>query len=242
MSNHEIILAPETKVTVIGDIHEHNEQFDKLIDQIQPSTKHLIVSVGDIYNKGFGRNIGDKIVDKIRTLNGYVVQGNHEQRLLRQAKKSDEKISDQLNWIGKQPFSLTFLFANGTRLTVVHGGVKPGHTWSDLRRSTDFLYIRTLDENGEPIPLEWVNKDGQRILQASKKGRLWHNIYDGRFGYIASGHHAQLDGVPKFYGYSCNLDTACYVTGILTAQTFTEGGRAELLQVTGPISGSDRRI
>ena len=240
----QIQVPRNTVITVIGDIHEHKQQFDEAIKIIKPSSKHWFVSVGDIYNKGYGRDIGDLIVEKIKGLVkddiGFIIQGNHEQKLLRSAKRSGEKTSDQLRWLGKQPFALSFRFVNGSRLTVVHGGVKPKHGWSDLQGNTDLLYIRTLDEDREPIPLKWQEIDGQRVLKAEKTGRVWHEYYDGRFGYIASGHHAQKDGEPKFYPYSCNLDTACYTTGKLTAQTFSEKGREEFFQISGPAANAGK--
>lgn len=211
------------KVTVVGDIYECKKLFYSMLKRIQPSANNLFVSVGNIYMKNSKR--GDEIVDKIKQI-GYTVRGNNEEKLLRKARKTNTKISDQLKWMGEQPLSIMFRFINGTRLTVLNGGVKPGHTWLDLKNNTDLLYISTLDENKEPIPLRWVDE----ILKPIKEGKVWHEYYDGRFGYIASGHDPQTDGIPQFYAYSCNLNTSCYTTGILSAQTFSENGREKLWQ------------
>ena len=237
MDNLNIQLQPKTCVTVCGDIHEHEQQFNDMVDKVNPTESNLLVFVGDIYNKGFGVQAAERITDRIRELVenkvSYIVKGNHEIKSLRNAKKIGSKVSDQLRWLNEQPLALSFVFNTGTRLTIVHGGVTPHHTWRDLAGNSELVYIRTLNENGDYIPLKWETKNGQKVLKSTAKGKPWHELYDGRFGYIASGHHAQADGDPKFYNYSCNLDTACYHTGILTAQKFDERGKVELIQIKG---------
>ena len=227
------------KITVIGDIHEHDKQFYELIDLIKPGPDNIVVSVGDVYDKGFGVPVAEAITRTIKEFvdagYGYIVQGNHEAKQIRRHIASGAKMSPELQWLGSQPLGLSFVFSNGSRLTVVHGGVKPAHTWEDLRSNTDLLYIRTLDESGEYIPLKW--EDG--ALKPKQPGKLWHELYDGRFGYIASGHNAQKDGIPKFWKHSCNLDSACYASGKLTAQVFGESGKKELIQISGPAANPE---
>lgn len=232
----DIAVPPRTKIAVVGDIHEHEYQFDQLIDIIKPSEKMFFVSVGDVYDKGFGPPIAQAITDKIRKMNnlgyGFVVKGNHE---LKNIRKSQHALSDQLAWLEKQPLALSFVFCNQTRLTIVHGGVKPRHRWEDLNVDVETSYIRNLDEKDEMIKLKWVEEKGNRVLLPEKTGGVsWHERYDGRFGYIAAGHEPLKDGKPRFYNYSCNIDTACYCTGILTCQVFTERGLDELHSVEGP--------
>lgn len=225
------------KVVVVGDIHEHSEQFNKLIEEIKPSEKLYLAFVGDIYDKGFGIDVAEEITDSIIELvkAGYtfIIKGNHELKHIRNEKKKN-KLSKQLTWFDAQPLSLCFEFTNRTLLTVVHGGIKPGHTRDDLDTDVEICYIRQLDEHGEFIKMIKKVVDGMRVMVPAKSGgKLWHESYNGRFGYIASGHNSQKDGLPKFYNYSCNLDTACYHTGKLTAQIFSEKGREDLLTFEG---------
>lgn len=237
MNYLDIKLSDKVKVAVIGDIHEHREQFDKILEKINPGPNMIVVSVGDIYDKGFGIEAAEYIVDKFKTMSeagyAFVIKGNHELKHLKQLRYQDK--SPQLMWLEKQPLVLSFRFANNTRLTVVHGGVSPLHTWNDLNNSIDTSYIRAVDENGKAIPLKWIKTiDGKKELVPAKEGGVkWGEIYDGRYGYIASGHEAQRDGIPKFYNYCCNLDTAVFQTGILTAQIFSENGKEELISVSG---------
>lgn len=233
-----IKISSDIKVAVVGDIHEHKDQFDLLLKAIQPSEKMFLVSVGDIYDKGFGINVAEEIVDIFINMNekgyGFVVRGNHELKHIRR-NKNNINISKQLTWMGKQPLSISFEFDNGTRLTIMHAGVKPKHVWQDLNYDLEVAYIRDLDESGNMIKLDWIEENGKKTLKPrTPNGVPWHKSYDGRFGYIIAGHDPQRDGVAKFYNYSCNIDSAVYQTGILTCQVFSSSGREELMTFSGP--------
>ena len=231
-----------TRLIVCGDIHEHEEQFNKLLKKIEPSAHTWFASVGDIYDKGFGKEAAERIVDKIKELVdrrvGFVIRGNHELKHIRRAKLGKYPLSPQLEWMRRQPTSIMFEFYNRNRVLMVHGGVTPHYSLKNVAEDIDTCYIRWVDENGHHIPLKKYVVDGLMQFVPAKWGSdcdVWHTKYDGRFGYIVSGHFAQQDGVPKFYNFSCNLDTACYATGILTAQEFTEMGlKGETITIEGP--------
>lgn len=225
------------KVVVVGDIHEHEEQVDKLLSTINPSPEMILVSIGDIYEKGFGTKSAETIVNKFRKLseNGsaYVVRGNHELKCIKTAQK-DKQITKCLSWINKQPLSIIFEFYNRTRLVVIHGGVRPTHTLDDISTDIEVCYMRNLDKQNRPIKrVKNIVNGVECMVDQIPGGRVWHEVYDGRFGYIASGHNAQKDGVCKFYNYSCNLDSAVYCTGKLSAQVFSERGKEKLFTFEG---------
>lgn len=235
-----IKVPQDGKIVVVGDIHEHEEQFDKLLDEVTLSPKMILVSVGDIYEKGFGVKVAESITDKLKTLAdqglAYAIRGNHELRCIRKAKKNRKTrtMTDQLAWFDKQPLTITFEFQNKTRLLIVHGGVRPGHTLEDLKTDVETCYIRNLDKDGQLIKRTRKVVNRCAFMEDEKPGGIpWHETYDGRFGYIASGHASLKDGKPRFYNYSCNLDTAVYNTGRLTAQIFSAKGREELLTFEG---------
>lgn len=228
-------LSNDTKLAVVGDIHEHEYQFDELVKLIKPSEKMLLVSVGDIYDKGFGPEAAESITKKLQILVdnkvAYAVRGNHELKHIRKTRRDP---SPGIQWWRKQPLVLNFCYDNGSMITVLHGGVTPLHTWNNLS-DIEICYVRTIDEDGKMIKLQWVEKEGKKELIPEKpNGKVWHHLYDGRFGYIASGHDVQSDGTPKFYNYSCNLDSGCYMTGKLSCQIFSSQGREDLLTVEGP--------
>ena len=242
--NIPIVKVPSgTCVAVIGDIHEHRKQFLEIVKRVQPSEKMFLVSVGDVYDKGYGTDVAEAIIDDIKTMHasgfGFIVRGNHELKHIRKGKNRRSNMSKQLAWMAKQPLTISFEFSTGTRVSVLHGGVKPAHTWQDLGTDVEVAYVRNLDESGQMIKLKLVEENGQKVFVPEKpNGVSWHKSYDGRFGYIAAGHEPQKDGVAKFYNYSCNLDSACYVTGIMSCQIFDAGGRREFFTVSGPAKNS----
>ena len=229
-----IIKVPKgAKVYVLGDLHEHPEALKKAIKEIEPSPERLLFSVGDLYDKGWGRDTAEEMADTFKGLVqrgvGGIIRGNHELKHIRRAGRSGSRLTPQLEWFATQPLAVCFEFVNRSRLLMVHGGVTPLHKWDSLGSDIDTCYVRTIDERGKAIPLVRTKEDGKIVLKAKKEGKTWHEYYDGRFGYIASGHDAQKDGVPKFYNFSCNLDTAVYHTGKLSVQVFSAMGKEELL-------------
>lgn len=238
MNLPEIKIPDGGKIAFIGDIHEHEEQFDQLIAKIKPGPKMLFVSVGDIYDKGFGVKVAESITNKIKKIveegYGYVIRGNHELKAIQLARAANE-MTPELTWLDQQPLAQTFIFENQSRITVVHGGVLPTHTWDDLNNIVETSYVRSIGPDGKMIKMLRVKQpNGKTLMQLERTdGKIWHELYDGRFGYIVSGHNAQKDGIPKFWNYSCNLDSACYATGTMTAQIFSDAGREQLLMVSG---------
>lgn len=215
------------ELVVVGDIHENEWHFNEMLERTEVGTKRILVSVGDVYNKGDGHYVAERIIRRIKELQdagwAYMVRGNHEQRNIKNVKAAGDKFTPELKWCKKLPLILSFTFSNQNRITIVHAGVTPHHTWGNIANNTEVMYVRSLDENDRPIPLEWIEKDGVKKLRALRKGVTWHEKYDGRFGYILSGHDSQADGVVKFYKHSCNLDTKCYETGILAGQIVADG-------------------
>jgi len=224
------------ELIVMGDVHENEWHFEQMLDRAEVGTKRILISLGDIYDKGDGPHVAERIVRKIRELQeagwAYIVRGNHEQRNIKRFQKNGEKLTPELEWCKNLPLLLSFVFTNQDRITIVHAGVTPHHTWGNVTNNTEVMYIRTLDEKDRPIPLIWIEEDGVKKLRAEKKGVVWHERYDGRFGYIISGHDSQRDGVVKYYKHSCNLDTRCYDTGILAGQIIAEGRLKELVLIS----------
>lgn len=236
MNSLNIKVPKGITISVIGDVHEHPEQFFKMLDIIKPSENRWFVSVGDLADKGFGIKAFELMTDKLIELQnngyGFAVPGNHELKLCKKYKHNPSK---QLKWWKKQPLALSFEFQNGNRLTVVHAGVSPKMTWESLENDVEVCYIRDVDADGKMIPLKWETINGEKVLVKARSGGCsWHEIYDGRFGYIAAGHAAQKDGDAKYYNFSCNLDSCVYETGILTAEVFNDlGNRQETIRVSG---------
>lgn len=226
-----IRLSKDKELVVVGDIHENEWHFNEMLERAEVGTRRILVSVGDIYDKGKGPKIAERIVRKIRSLHddgwAFMVRGNHEQRNIRVLKANKKKLTDELQWCERLPLVLSFVFSNQNRITVLHGGVTPLHTWKDVTSNTEVMYVRTVDSKGKSVPYVWSGDS----MKPEREGELWHDKYDGRFGYIISGHNSQSDGIPKFYKHSCNLDTKCYKTGVLAGQIVAKGSLQELILV-----------
>lgn len=218
----------------IGDIHEQWElyyQLKNLViqDELSSNKEIIFVSLGDIFDKGYGLEFGLKIFyDLKETRPSYILCGNHE------AKKIERKESLlPIQEFEKLPKVLSFVFESKYRVTAMHAGVTPKHTWNDLKFNNDVLYTREIDENDDPIPLIWVNVNNEKKLIPKKQNGInWHEKYDGRFGFIVSGHQMQKDGVAKFYKHSCNIDSGAYLTGILTGALFDQDGLKKIYKTS----------
>jgi UDP-2,3-diacylglucosamine pyrophosphatase LpxH len=233
-----IKLQNDVKLAVVGDIHAHSEQFFKIFKQVTPTDKLIFVSVGDLFNKGFGDSHSELVIDALKPYvklgQAFVLRGNHELKLIQKCRQNKE-FTEHLWWCDKQPLAISFEFENQSKVTIVHGGVTPNHTWDDLNFDVETSYVRNVDDQGKMVPMVWKkDKENKKFLELEKPGKKWHEVYDGRFGYIISGHDAQRNGVPKFYNYSCNIDTCCYQTGILTCLIYGSNGQEELITATGP--------
>ena len=145
------------ELVVVGDIHENEWHFEEMLKRTEVGTKRILVSVGDVYDKGEGHHIAERIIRRIQKLQesgwAYIVRGNHEQRNIKNAKYNNKKLSPELEWCKNLPLTLSFLFWNQNRITIMHAGVTPKHTWGNITNNTEVMYIRQLDENDRPIPL-----------------------------------------------------------------------------------------
>jgi predicted phosphodiesterase len=236
MKDKNIYVPSDVSVCFVGDIHEHEEQFYKLVDLWRPSDKKWLVSVGDIYDKGFGVDSANKIIRTFMELNdkgvGFVVKGNHELKKIKKERKNG--LSYELQWLSTQPLSLSFEFKKGKIVTVVHGGVTPNMYKDDLTKNIEVCFVRDVDPDGDMIQIQLIESEGKKIYKNKKEGGVnWHKKYNGRFGYIVSGHAANEEG-PLYFNNSCNLDTKVSETGILSAQVFLPNGNlGDTIKITG---------
>lgn len=212
------------KLAFVGDIHEQEAHFYKLLEKINPSeqTKIILVSLGDVYDKGNGVNSAKKIINSIRDLYkqnlAYMIRGNHEQKHIKQA-RTKNNVYDELRWVSMQPVSLQFKFENNTYVTAIHGGITPKCSEKNLTE-VNVMYLRNIDKKGNPV-----------VSHTSEDQIPWGQVYDGRFGYMFCGHSPQFTGEPLFWPYACNVDTGCYKTGVLSCQIFSEKGLEDLIQI-----------
>jgi hypothetical protein len=200
-----IKLLNNSELFIIGDINNNKILFDQLIEQADICSTRFLVSIGNIYSK---IQTSESIIRKICALQeqglAYMIRGSNEQRHL--LKKG--KFTKELEWCSKLPLILSFIFSNQNRITVVHGGISSNQNWNNIDSNSEIMYIKNLNSFGKPIPGD---------------GIPWYELYDGRFGYIISGHTPNKDGKIKYNKHSCNINTDCSNTGILSGQIIKDG-------------------
>lgn len=237
MNYLDIKLAADVKILAVSDIHEHSVQFFELINQFEFSDKLKLVVCGDLIDKGFGFKAFESITTKIKELSdagfAYVIKGNHELKRIKKS-KNKENFHPLLQWLDKQPISLSFLYPNGQRYTCVHAGITPDMKFSELNTDLNVCYVRYLDTGTyKHVPAKKIEIDGKvQYVPAKEPVVNWHDIYDGRFGYIISGHQSNASG-PHFYNYSCDIDSAVFKTGKLTGVLFNQNGKEDIIAVYG---------
>jgi len=235
-----IIKIPQnTEIMVVSDLHAHIYQFNRLLELYPPNKHRIICQLGDLFDKGFETQENDAyaICDKLEALESvslaYGILGNHCLKKLSKNKPGTR--NRQLQWLSTLPLYRCFEFENGKRVLCIHSGVLPSFTEKDLEKNIEIVYIRKVNAQGKMIPLIWKMINGvNTLVEKELNGINWHELYDGRFGYICSGHQAQEDGIPKYYNYSCNLDCSIYSTGKLCVQFITgEGNLGKQIFIEG---------
>lgn len=228
-----IKISSDTKLLFISDIHEHSDQFFTILNKYNISDKLKLVVCGDVLDKGFGINEGFLVLNKIKELvnlgHAFFIKGNHELKNIKKYRNNGD-LPPILQWVEQQPLSLSFVYPNSSRYTAIHAGVDPKMSWKDLTHDLNLCYIRYLSNNDKTKVLFKPDKIKEELLKENIS--VWHESYDGRFGYIVSGHNSNVKG-PTFYNYSCNIDTGVFASGKLTAILFGSEGREEIFQAIG---------
>jgi serine/threonine protein phosphatase 1 len=67
-------------IIILGDIHGCKDELEDLLDIVQPSSRDMLVSVGDVIHKG-PDSVG--VIRRLRELKAVLVLGNHEEKQAR---------------------------------------------------------------------------------------------------------------------------------------------------------------
>jgi len=244
-----INISKNTELLFLTDIHAHKYQFFEALKKYPPNNNRILCACGDYLDKGFletEKEDEEEICNKLMELQNdslcFAIKGNHE---IKRSKKIKDNTNTQVNWIRTLPLCLRFSFESGKRITVIHAGITPLMTENDLDKNIETCYVRDIDpETNKMIPLKWVDIDGVKTLVKEKPGVLWHELYDGRFGFVISGHDANRQfGEARYYNYSCNLDSAVYSSGNLSILIIDGFGNIKTKDVIhGPASNPELNI
>ena len=114
------------RLAIVGDSHGHAKAFSSASQEALEAGCWL-VSLGDVHDKGWGpkeeNEITSILMDAQEKGYGYAIKGNHEIKNIR--KNRHTTLTKELEWWNKQPVCISFDFWNGTKITVVHGGITP---------------------------------------------------------------------------------------------------------------------
>lgn len=200
----------DRKTFVIGDVHACFDEFLNLLKKIEyKKTKHRLILVGDIINRG---PYSLKMLEWVRDHQIEMVRGNHEQIFIEKAYSDDlspslkklkqdmeGKLEDHLAWLSKLPF-----YIEEKDFIVVHAGIAPGQSVQNCKPHL-LMNIRTWDGKGEDI---------QSLDQPA-----WHELYQEK-KLVLYGHWAK-QGL-KVKANSIGLDTGCVYGGQLSGILLAE--------------------
>ncbi len=189
------------KTYVIGDIHGCYDEFMKLLEKIEVTDDDLIISLGDIVDRG-NKSVELYHYFKNRK-NVLVLMGNHERKHLNGVLNYSQEIvkvqfQDKYNefraWLKTLPY-----FYETDSAIIVHAF---------------FEHDKKLYEQKEEV-LSGTTSGSKYLEQKYTKGKNWSDYYDGTKP-IIYGHHVVGD-IPKIKNNTYGIDTGACHGGMLTA-------------------------
>ena len=190
---------PTDRTIIVGDVHGCIDELNELIERlrIQPMLDRVIF-IGDLINKG---PASYQVYKRFKQLQAISILGNHEFRILRQAKRRAERDAPYRalkESFGRKEFKKYLAdirrwpcFIEDNEFLVVHAGIVPDHPPRETNPEI-LVNIRTWDG---------VGKDLQ-----NKSNPPW---FEGYYGdrLVVFGHWAALGGIVR--KNVIGLDTGC---------------------------------
>jgi diadenosine tetraphosphatase ApaH/serine/threonine PP2A family protein phosphatase len=209
----------------IGDVHGCVDELEELVERLDDKNTQFIF-VGDLIGKGPHSN---RVVDKVRQINGLCVLGNHDHLLLAQAYKKnlirkipnfqcaekqlkkapekyiellDEISVENLEWLSSLPFYLKF---NEFNIIVVHAGID---SRLELDHQDPYMMVHARDIS-----------DDKSLQETCCLNKPWAASWNGP-STVIFGHDAARK--LQQYPFAIGLDTGCCYGGKLTAYLFPD--------------------
>lgn len=200
---------------IVGDIHGCLQELEDLLLAIGPAPTDVLVSVGDLVNKGpDSGGVVRRLRELGRQMEVQVVLGNHEHRHLEirrgRLRPSAEEVALQRQLTDED---MEFLHSFPQHLAlpqhgavVVHGGIPRGlerlDGWKDKKQLRTYRQLPFLKDQDEVF---------------------WAWSYDGRFGHCYFGHQPFMQSDPAHYPHATGLDLGCCAGGHLCAAILEVG-------------------
>lgn len=197
------------RLIAIGDIHGCPEEFERLLDALEPRKDDRVILLGDLVNRGPDSRRVIQLAKKHATAS---LLGNHELRLLNYRKTDDPTHlkgydHDTLDSLDRSSWE----YLAGMRLTyedkklgvvMVHGGFLPNLPWRS-QPARVVTRIQVVDELGEP-----------RKRSEAPDAKPWADLWRGP-PFVIYGHTPRTEVVET--KWTMGIDTACVLGGSLTA-------------------------
>lgn len=211
---------PGARLIFVGDIHGCYDELVALLDRVAPSRNDVVVSVGDIVNKG---PAPAKCRELWRSNGVLAVQGNNELRMLGYAhpllrffaseNRDVLRRGDLVRWVDSWPLVLDF---PDVALAAVHGGFLP-----QMNVAEDDVARHA----GEIAELRWIRRKGGEWISVPKDKKkkddvLWADKWKGE-RFVIYGHTPVRE--PKISRFAIGLDTGCVYGRALSAAIFEDG-------------------
>ena len=241
----------------IGDVHGMLDTLDDLLKMLDLGPADRLVFLGDLVDKGPEPVGVVRRVSELRARNDiqtFVIRGNHEDKHLRYHRNLAErpKIAAQQarasaelrdfhasasaeDWETLHA-TLPFLRLDDLGILAVHGGI-PGdmHWFPETPEDASALMGKDRDKFEKVWRTRFIDPETGRFVglaDTRPEHVFWAKRYDGRFGHVVYGHHAEL-GEPAFHPHATGLDTGAVYGGTLTAMICTGPEDRNFLSVPG---------
>jgi predicted phosphodiesterase len=203
-----------SRTIAIGDVHGCAEEFEELLQLLNPTADDRLIQLGDLINRGPDSH---RVVRLARENAIEAILGNHELRILTALRESqpsmlkdydlktirqlDNKDWDYLNTLQK------FKYDGISDTVFVHGGFLPGEPW--MKQAVEITTsIQVIDAQGNPAK-----------RSDAPDAPAWADSWEGP-PFVVYGHTPR----PKAYKRknSIGIDTGCVYGGCLTAYIVEE--------------------
>lgn len=203
------------RLIAVGDIHGCPEEFEELLDRVEPRPSDRVVLLGDLVNRGPDSH---RVIQIARKRADVALLGNHELRLLNyrktddpsHLKRGDYATLEQLNgkcWDYLESMQLTYEDAD-LGVVLVHGGFLPGQPWR-RQPARVVTRIQVVDRGGEP-------RKRSEAPDAPHWSESWHGPPFVIYGHTPRSEVARTK-------WTIGIDTGCVLGGALTAYVLPEG-------------------
>lgn len=197
------------RLIAIGDVHGCAQEFEDLLEKLQPETHDRIILLGDLINRG---PASARVISLARKHARLSLLGNHELRLLNyrktgdptHLKKSDYDTLKQLgsrDWAYMNAMPLTY-FDRADAIVLVHGGFLPTQPWQ-RQPARVVTRIQNIDKAGNPCK-----------RSDAPNAPHWSTLWSGP-PFVVYGHTSRPE-VSRLK-WSLGIDTSCAMGGSLTA-------------------------